>query len=258
MTGLYEPAEIVEYYVRKTDLYKPETAILERLRPELGALRMLDIGVGGGRTTRHFAPLVKDYVGVDIEPGMLEACRKGFGEEPGKRTFRLADVKDRSIFPDGAFDLVLFSMNGIDHGTQEVRRKALLEIRRVGRPKGWFCFSAHNLNYLPKLLRFRPEWRPRRLWAELGRQRRLRRLNPSPASLKGQDHAMICDGDHDYRFFVYYVRPRAQLAELASLGFTDVEVYLRDGHRATVEEAAADEESRWIYYLCRFAAPASR
>ena len=35
---------------------------------------MLDIGVGTGRTTMHFAGLVKEYVGVDYSSALIQAC----------------------------------------------------------------------------------------------------------------------------------------------------------------------------------------
>lgn len=47
---MYESKDFVDGYVPQLELQKPELAILEELRSELPNLRMLDIGVGAGRT----------------------------------------------------------------------------------------------------------------------------------------------------------------------------------------------------------------
>lgn len=247
----YRSDDVVDFYARKTDLYRPESAILERLRPELSGMRMLDVGVGGGRTTRHFAGLVKEYVGVDYAPEMVETCRKAFGEAPGKRSFRRIDATDMREFADGGFDLVLFSLNGIDSGPNEFRQKILSEARRVGRAGGWFCFSAHNLNHIKEHFRFHRTLRPLKLLREIRRQWGLRRTNPPLALLETQPHAMINDGAHDFRFSLFYVRPAEQLRQLAGFGFSDVEIYLLDGRKVAPEQALDHEESMWFYYLCR-------
>ncbi len=40
-----------KFYDRRGQLYPPERLIFDRLRPLLTGKRLLDIGVGGGRTT---------------------------------------------------------------------------------------------------------------------------------------------------------------------------------------------------------------
>ncbi len=37
---------------------------------------MLDMGVGGGRTTKYFAPLVRFYIGADYAFPMLKSAKK--------------------------------------------------------------------------------------------------------------------------------------------------------------------------------------
>ena len=70
--------KVVKNYSGSVDLQKPEKTVLDLLRPELAGMRMLDLGVGTGRTTRHFAPLVKEYVGVDYAPAMVKYCQAHF------------------------------------------------------------------------------------------------------------------------------------------------------------------------------------
>ena len=63
--NIWENDSIVKEYSIQTTLHKPEQTILNILKPILPNMKMLDIGVGAGRTTIQFAPLVKEYIGID-------------------------------------------------------------------------------------------------------------------------------------------------------------------------------------------------
>ncbi len=77
----YEKANVVAGF-QKSELQPPEKTILEMMQDKLGNMKMLDIGVGAGRTTVHFAPLVQEYVGIDYSENMIKACKSSF---PNKR-----------------------------------------------------------------------------------------------------------------------------------------------------------------------------
>src|SRR5215207_3154186 len=98
---------MVACYADETGLQGAEARIFEELRPLMGSWSMLDVGVGAGRTTRHFAPAVADYTGVDISPSMVEHCRRHFGSE--RRRFNVIDVRELSMLGTRRFDFVLFS-----------------------------------------------------------------------------------------------------------------------------------------------------
>ena len=51
----YSRRQVVEYYSTYAALDKAEEAVLRTLAPHLGSMRMLDIGVGGGRTDEECA-----------------------------------------------------------------------------------------------------------------------------------------------------------------------------------------------------------
>ncbi|NEO84845.1 MAG: class I SAM-dependent methyltransferase, partial [Spirulina sp. SIO3F2] len=55
---VYTEPQIVHHYAQLQQLQAAEQAILKQLQPQLATMRMLDLGVGGGRTTHHFAPRV--------------------------------------------------------------------------------------------------------------------------------------------------------------------------------------------------------
>ncbi len=129
-------------------LFPPEKTILDELVGNgLGKMSMLDLGVGAGRTTAHFQPFVRRYVGLDYSPPMLEACARRFPDGIPNGRFVLGDARDLQVFPSGSFDFVLFSYNGLDSVDAADREAALREIRRVLKDDGWFCFSTHNIDW---------------------------------------------------------------------------------------------------------------
>ena len=69
----YQERKVVQHYLGRTNLQKPEETILDMFRNRLGNMRMLDIGVGGGRTTCHFAP--RRCVGKNYHAERLRKCR---------------------------------------------------------------------------------------------------------------------------------------------------------------------------------------
>jgi ubiquinone/menaquinone biosynthesis C-methylase UbiE len=212
--------EIVEEYARATELQAPERAILELLRDRLPEMKMLDIGVGGGRTTGHFAPLVKEYIGIDYSEEMIAACKLRYLHFT-RVSFAVCDARAMSIFADETFDFILFSFNGIDYITHQDRLRVFAEVRRVGRPGALFYFSTHNLQALQNF--------------EVHNQ---------------ITHALINDGVHNGRLETYYVRPADQLKQLKGL-FEDIRVYsLSTGeviHNCSDLEA---NDEAWLYYSC--------
>ena len=144
---VYNSKDVVSLFVPLTNLQKPEETILNQLRNKLPNMRMLDVGVGAGRTTIHFAPLTKEYVGIDCSDNMIKECQKKFQNYQKKVSFVTADARDMTRFEDNYFDFVLFSWCGIDYVDHEDRQKILGEIRRVIKKGGYFCFQTHNLNY---------------------------------------------------------------------------------------------------------------
>ncbi|WP_394846974.1 class I SAM-dependent methyltransferase [Pendulispora brunnea] len=139
---IYAERRVARPRARAATLQPAETTILERLHVELPGMTMLDLGVGGGRTTEHFAPRVKRYIALDGSPATLRAWCKRFAGTPYE--FLLGDARTLP-FHDDTFDLVLFSRNGIDDVDHDDRGRVLREVRRVARHGGTFVFSTHNL-----------------------------------------------------------------------------------------------------------------
>ena len=251
----YELPEIVQYYDQAEGLQKPEKAILNLLKRELPQMDMLDIGVGGGRTTHFFAPLVNSYVGVDYSRGMVQTCKEKFRDMYPNACFEVADATAMDQFESASFDFILFSFNGIDDATPEDREKILLEIKRLLRKGGWFCFSTLNLQSLPKLFRFDFSLNPIKFLKEVRKFVLLRYYNPGYQKKLSQEVGIFRENTHKYRYISHYIRPQAQLKHLEELGFRESQAYLiSTGEVCTGQEVLASVTDRWIYYLAHLKA----
>ncbi len=111
----YSTPLIVNYYQQLQQLQPAEATIIKRFEDKLPQMKMLDMGVGGGRTTKYFFPLVKEYIGIDYSAAMITACQERFINEEQKVKLKVGDARDLSQFEDNYFDFILFSFNGIDY-----------------------------------------------------------------------------------------------------------------------------------------------
>jgi ubiquinone/menaquinone biosynthesis C-methylase UbiE len=235
----YESEAGVRRYAGYDSLKDCEQPIHDLLRSEgLAEMRMLDLGVGGGRTTIHFAPHAREYHGVDRSTPLVEACRRRFARKDWPHTtWTVADARDLP-YDNSFFDFIMFSWNGLDLvGDEHERRRALLEIRRVLQPGRRFFFSAHNLeNALA---------RPK------SRQAIMRGvLNPQLMWIRDRDAAMVWDEPHR-RLRNYHIRPAAQLEQLRAAGFSEPVALLPDGTEVPEPRRGQFARRHWLYYLCR-------
>ena len=252
---VYESEDVIRYYAKQSDLQKPEITILTILKNKLPKMKMLDIGVGAGRTSNHFAFLAKEYMGIDYSSQMINACLKKFPDTPQKITFLTADARTMKSFKDNTFDFVLFSFNGIDYMDHEDRLTTLSEIRRITRAGGYFCFSSHNLNFLLNKCSINLSKNPRVLTNGTLNLLQMRLLNKKEAwkiirdSSSEPRHTMVNDGAHEFKLKTYYVAPVEQLKQLSDLGFLDTKMYgLIDGREKKNPSLTMDH---WVYYLSR-------
>lgn len=260
----YEDSYVVSIYTSKSGLQKPEQRILQMLKSELQNMRMLDIGVGAGRTTYHFANLAMEYVGMDYSENMTRACRERFPNAPENISFVTCDARNLEIFDSDYFDFVLFSFNGIDSLDHAGRIEALGEIKRVCKKGGIFFFSSHNLNSVTRLFSIRDNIRdffssevqnfpksPRQLLKRVVFPVIARLLNPSPEKLKEMRYVIIRDGAHRFRIKNYYIMPEEQIKQLNEVGFDVVGVYCLNGEDVNDRSSLEHITDYWIYYMCK-------
>ncbi len=135
-----------------------EPAAVAAAAPLLRGGRVLDIGVGAGRTTPLLRRLGADYVGVDYSPEMVALARQ---RHPGV-DLRCSDARDLATLGDSSIALVFVSNNSLDAVSHEGRAQALAEIARVLRVGGAAVVS--TLNKDGRLYRCRPDAIPELPW----------------------------------------------------------------------------------------------
>lgn len=119
---------------------------------------VLDLGVGGGRTTPYLSRSAARYVGVDYASEMIRACRK---KHPGLE-FIEADASDLTAIPSCSFDAVVIAFNGLDYVIPDEKRAlCCAECHRVLKAGGVLLFSSHN----PRSILVRPTWNRERVRA---------------------------------------------------------------------------------------------
>ncbi|HEY4905391.1 MAG TPA: class I SAM-dependent methyltransferase [Candidatus Sulfotelmatobacter sp.] len=227
---------------------------------------VLDLGVGGGRTTRYLASRASAYVGVDYSAAMVKACREKFPQ----LEFRIADAADLSEFRDESFDAVVFAFNGIDYVfPSDGRRCCFQHIHRVLKRNGCVIFSSHN----PRAILVRPHWNRERV-RKIARRfssgsvllyellvatltcgcfglalaqcalatlaRTLRRV-PSRAFWNGEGN--FVDPSHG-GLFTHYSVPDRVMEEMNAVGFR-IERVLGDDYPLPAHPYATD----WYYYV---------
>jgi len=250
---VYESDDVVTFYSEQSSLQEPEATILNEFRNRLPQMRMLDIGVGAGRTTIHFAVLTKEYLGIDYSNKMINACLEKFQNYPQKISFLTADARTMKLFKDNSFDFVLFSFNGIDYMEHEERLNTMHEIRRIIKAGGYFCFSTHNLNFLLKKCSIQLSKHPTILELRIFQLLQMRLLNKKEAwkairnSTRNAKHTMVNDGALEFRLKTYYITPFEQLKQLSELGYSNTKMYsLTNGREIKNPNTSKDH---WIYYL---------
>jgi SAM-dependent methyltransferase len=133
-----DPAIAREY--AQLDYFTPcERFLVETYVPTGAAV--LDLGVGGGRTTAYLLGRTGRYLGIDYSPEMIRFCRQKF---PGV-DFCEADASSMPMLASESFDVIFFSFNGLDMlWPHEKRRSCISECMRLLRTGGVLVFSSHN------------------------------------------------------------------------------------------------------------------
>jgi len=150
----YNSPAVAEYYAALNYLTPCERLLFDENLQR--GMSIIDLGVGGGRTTPYLSSIAGRYVGVDYAAEMVAACRKKFPQ----LDFEATSAADLSRFAPSTFDAVVMAFNGIDYVIpNEIRFRALQEIHRVLNAGGILIFSSHN----PRAIFVRPSWNPRRV-----------------------------------------------------------------------------------------------
>ncbi|MBD2177424.1 class I SAM-dependent methyltransferase [Pseudanabaena sp. FACHB-1998] len=256
---VYTASEIVNHYRQLCQLQPAEQTILNLFRNEWSRIKMLDIGVGGGRTTQHFSEIVQEYMGIDYAQEMITACQKRFPASTQlssrSRKFELGDARNMSQFANNSFDFILFSFNGLDTLSHLERLQVFQEISRIGKSGGYFFFSSHSLQGLEREFNWLNQisFNPLTTYVNLVMLGLLRFFNRSISlkRIKSTNYEIIQDESHNFRLKQYYIRPQEQLNQLEA-AFDNIKIYSwKSGLEITTPEDLNANADMWLYYLCQ-------
>lgn len=141
----------VEYEAHYSDVYSSEYRkqfIYEPLFEgfSLSGMTVLDAMCGSGQTTEYLLSRNAEVTGLDISEEVMDSFRARW---PNCAAFQRSLL--RSGLPDDSFDCVVI-VGGLHHIQPNVEA-AIVEIHRLLRPGGYFCFMEPHSGSLPDLVR---------------------------------------------------------------------------------------------------------
>jgi SAM-dependent methyltransferase len=242
----YASAKVVGWYDALDFIHPTEAVILERLLPAIKDKKLLDLGIGGGRTTKFLLEVSRDYTGIDYTPESIDAAKRKYPEA----NLLWGDARDLSTFPNNGFAFVLFSLNGLDYVAHEDRLGVLREVFRVLQPGGFFMFSTHNRDYrnfnkLPwqEDLQFNLNFLKNCLYALAFLPKHFRMQKHE---VHTDEYAIVNDNAHGFSLLSYYIGIVRQKAQLAATGFGKIEAYDMEGRKVE-----SDRDSPWTYFVAQ-------
>lgn len=214
--------------------------------------RLLDIGVGGGRTIPLMLQLGSNYVGIDYVPALVRRAQRRYP----KIDLREMDARNL-LFHNDFFGLVSFSFNGIDSVGDTGRRKILQEVHRILQPNGYFVFSALNHYGLSdRDLRLLPRWadlmRPKNLLLlPIRFIIRFRNVRKSMRMThEGNNRSRRIVTAHEYGLIGRYTSVGRQCDELEENGFSVERCFSSFGDELTQRDSHF-EHIPYIHYVAK-------
>jgi ubiquinone/menaquinone biosynthesis C-methylase UbiE len=224
-----------------------EKVLLESVKEKIKGAKILDVGVGGGRTFPLLMDVSRDYIGIDCSKPMVNACKEKFPEID----FRIGDARNLE-FADNTFKFILFSYNGIDYLPHVDRIKVIKEFYRVLEPDGLFLFSSHNrdtpVQFAYKFTMPTEEFRGVNIlaWPFLYLMKMWNKLRLHKRCVAKDDYAIINDSGHNYSLLTYYITANKQLEQLVECGFVNIKCFNSNGFPIDRNEKSL---CVWNYYL---------
>ncbi|WP_454700571.1 class I SAM-dependent DNA methyltransferase [Agrobacterium burrii] len=250
--GLFDHPDIAAWYDNQ-QLYPAERIILDQFRHGYAGKRLLDLGVGTGRTTKPLLPLVGDYIGIDRSQPMLALARRNFPTA----TFLDMDVRAIGQFGAERFDCVLGALAILSAFGHEDRLAIIHAISGILAPGGYFIFSFHNRQWKRAggMPLHRRSWHPRDMVNSLHPQSWINYLRLQPATRQTPEYAILVDQAHRWSGLFYFIDLAAQTRQLEAAGFEVVARYGENGR--AIEENSDTSNDGLLNLVCRVGSPAS-
>lgn len=218
---------------------------------------VLDIGVGGGRTAGLLAPGAGSYVGLDSSAEMVALAQRRF---PGT-DLRVGDARGLAGLPEGTFDLVFFSYNGLDALDHTDRGSALAAMARVVAPEGRVLFSSLNLDgvsfderpwrlgggVLSPRVRYHLGFAARHPGSVVRSVHNYRRTRRQAEDGCGWGRRPL--RAHEFRFVVHFATLEESVAEARAAGLEVMAAFAEDG--TALDPGAAHTSADYVHFICR-------
>ena len=242
----YNSTTVVKEYTQKLFLFKGEKELLNLLKNNKNKGKMLDIGIGTGRTTHFFASNFEKYIGIDYASHMIEIAEQKYKHFDNAEFYTL-DATNMSVFKDNEFDFILFSFNGLDCVSFDDRIKILNEINRVGKKGAIFSYSTHNIFNIPKLFSFNMPRNPLNIIPEFKRYKKINKINEGLDKLIKKQYDIIIDGDIDFSVQYYYCNMNFEIDTISKLNFNPFEfLSLKTGEKYSSNTNWEEITTPWI------------
>lgn len=251
----YSSEATAKWWAMKKFVLPEEQSLLSDYGDEIKGKNILDVGIGGGRTTRFLLSIGVNYTGIDYSSEMVAEAQSLF---PGVR-FEQFDARDLSAFGDAQFDFVLFSFNGLDSLPHEGRMLVLGEFHRVLKAGGLLAFTSHNRQRAV----VKP-WTFDQLQLSKHPFRMLKNIyqyyqsiynwvNAKKCLKENTEYALRLDSGTLFMAPLYYIYKSDQVLQLEQNGFQVETIY--DGAGKQTSADVVDSISSWVMYVCRNSIP---
>ncbi len=236
-----------------------EEQAISSLLPLPPGSRILDIGIGGGRTTSFLEHAGASYEGIDVTPEMVDDAHRRYPDA----NLHVGDAAHLEQLPSSSYELIVFSLNGIDCLDHAERERFLRECVRLLTPGGALQFSTHNLE--GPSFREQPSWQDARerltkpgvaakAEAVIGGVPRLllaKRNMKKHAALQpqGDGWAMAPLRAHEFRFVCHFATLAEVKASLARAGLLVEAMWTNTGTRLPLD--AVTHSDAFVQIVCR-------
>lgn len=137
------------WYPQKEDTVEEDMPKLAEMLKESGLLRILDLGCGTGRHTIYFAESGFEVYGFDFSEHAIRRAKERLEKKKLRAYLQVGDMTKKFPYTDGFFDAVI-STKVIHHATTKNIRRAVAEINRTLKQKGYFYTQVPSIERMPK------------------------------------------------------------------------------------------------------------
>src|SRR5688572_8070920 len=98
----YNAQAVIKWYDALQGLLPVEQKVFDTYNRLIADTAVLDIGIGGGRSTAYLLPVAGSYTGIDYAQGFVTVVKNKYPQAD----IRLADARDLSAFKNNSFGFV--------------------------------------------------------------------------------------------------------------------------------------------------------